>query len=256
MLSRYSYPFFTKPGFAWRALTDSLVVLAGLLAFDTTCLAQIPPKGSASAVMSPASATATLALPTGFNSPTWVSLTVAQQSALKPLAASWANLSDGQKRKWISLSANFPQLSAAEQSKLHERMAQWAALSPRQREQARLNFADAKQVTPQQKSEQWQAYQALSPEEKQKLAKAAQPKPPRTAIAAQPVASDKINRLPLVKSDGGPGLPAANTSVPNSTLLVRPKPPTPPVVQAASAPAAPAPPTAPASMVMDAVTQK
>ena len=116
-------------------------------------------------------------------------------------------------------------------------MAQWAALSPLQREQARLNFADAKQVTPQQKSEQWQAYQALSSEEKQKLAKDAQPKPPRTALAPQPVASDKINRLPLTKNPGAIVLPAPQTSAPNNTLLARPKPPAPPTVQAVPTPA-------------------
>lgn len=174
-----------------------------------------------------------------FSSADWNSLTTAQRNALTPLAASWANLSDVQKRKWITLSANYPRMSAAEQTKLHERMAQWAALSPRQRELARLNFAEAKQITPEQKNEKWQAYQALSPEEKQKLAKSAQPKPPRTALAAQPVASDKISRMPMTKKADGIVVPTPAASVSKNTLLVKPKPPT-----------APTPPKAPASAVI------
>lgn len=186
--------------------------------------AQAPSANLAKPANSPASAANALVLATSFGSPTWGTLTPAQQAALKPLASSWAGLSDAQKRKWISLSANFPQLPPAEQTKMHARMVQWAALSPREREQARLNFGETKQVDPQKKSEQWQAYQALSTEEKQKLAKTAQAQPPRTALAAQPSASDKINRVPLKKGLEGAGLPSTNSN----TLLPRPTPPVPP----------------------------
>ena len=143
--------------------------------------------------------------------------------------ATWVTLSDGQKRKWISLSTNYPRMTAPEQTKLHARMEQWAALSPRQREQARLNFADIQKIAPQQKNEQWQAYQALSPEEKLKLVKSAQPKPPRTAIAARPAPPDKLNRLPPPKNAGHIGLTAPITSPTNKTMLTIP-------MQAASPP--------------------
>jgi hypothetical protein len=182
------------------------------------------------------------ALPASFSSLDWNSLTPAQHIALKPLTTSWTNLSDAQKRKWITLSTNYPQMSAGEQTKLHERMAQWASLSPRQREQARLNFAETKQITPQEKTEKWQTYQALSPEEKHKLAKSAQPKPPRTALAAQPVASDKISRMPLKNTANGVALPASTPALSKNTLLVKPKPPKLPV-----------PPKAPASAVIHGV---
>ena len=174
-------------------------------------------------------------IPAGFSSLDWNSLTVSQKTALQPLAANWANLSDAQKRKWISLSANFPQMSSVEQAKLHGRMAQWAALSAKQREQARLNFAELKEVAPEQKTEKWQAYQALSVKEKQELAKSAQPKPPRTALAATPVASDKINRLPIQKNAAGVTLPLSQSTLSKNTLLVKPRPPEP-----SKAPQAPA----------------
>jgi len=154
-----------------------------------------------------------LTLPTAFSGLDWKALTPAQQLALKPLAASWKELNDPQKRKWVSLSANFERMSSADQAKLHERMAQWAALSPRQREQARLNFAEAQKIAPQQKTEKWQAYQALSPEEKQTLAKSVRPNPPRTALAVQPVAAGKLNQLPLKPGAGPVTIPTASAAV-------------------------------------------
>jgi len=247
-----------------RKILGFLLVFAGLILTPALGSAQAPtmptaPIGTASSpvtgpglpsanLVTPGKAPASVsvaALPTSFSSLDWNSLTPAQHNALKPLTTSWTSLSEGQKRKWITLSANYPQMSAGEQTKLHERMAQWASLSPRQREQARLNFAETKQITPQQKAEKWQAYQALSPEEKQNLAKSAQPKPPRTALAAQPVASDKISRMPMKKTADGATLPASAHSLSKNTLLVKPKPPKLSV-----------PPKAPASAVIHDVTSQ
>lgn len=233
-----------------HALPACVFALAGLALGPSTSGAQVPaatlpPSALANANLLPASAVAASAITSGLTSPAWSALSLAEQSALKPLANSWAKLSDEQKRKWISLSANFARLPASEQAKLHGRMAQWAALSPRQRELARLNFADAKQINPEEKSQKWLAYQALSAEEKQKLAKAALPKPPRTALAPQPVASDKIHRIPIRKVSASPGL-AASASVTATTLPTRPKPPTSPSISASTAiPVVPVAPAAP-----------
>ncbi|PKO60802.1 MAG: hypothetical protein CVU24_11450 [Betaproteobacteria bacterium HGW-Betaproteobacteria-18] len=157
-----------------------------------------------------------------FQSLDWVALSGPQQVALKPLAAQWKTFSDVQKRKWISISTNFNQMNADEQGKLHARMAQWAALSPRQREQARLNFAEIQKITPQQKNEKWQAYQALSPEAKQKLAESAQPKPPRTALAAKPTPPGKLLQVPVAKDAKVIGLPASSANVNNKTWRAKP----------------------------------
>ena len=180
------------------------------------------------------------AIPSAFSSTDWSALTPEQQHALKPLSATWNHLSTLQKRKWLSLGTNFSNMALADQNKLHGRMAQWAALSPRQREQARLNFAEAKKMMPpQQKNEKWIAYQALSPEDKKKLAKSAQSKPPHTALAAQPSAPDKLSHLPSRKMIKPPVLP-----------VVRPQPPTPArlaaSVAASAVPAPLSPPVLPA----------
>ncbi len=233
MYLKFSLPLCARQTVAPRAQLGLFVLSAGLLLMAAPSLAQAP----SAALVKPERAPTNAASPASSNAPEWPSLTPAQHDALKPLANSWKNLSDVQKRQWITLSANYPRMSVTEQAKLHAHMVQWAALTPRQREQARLNFAETKQISPQQKSEKWQAYQALSAQEKQNLAKSAQPKPPSTALAAQPVASDKINRLPMIKNGHGVALPATAHGLLKNTLLVKPKPPTPPNLPKAPAPA-------------------
>lgn len=129
----------------------------------------------------------------------WAPLTPAQRQALKPLAATWSSLHAQQKQKWIALSRSYARMSPAEQALLHSRMVEWAALTPAQRSQARLNFAVAKKLPAQDKSQKWEAYQALSPEEKQKLADSATTVKSGGAAAVQPVASDKLTALPPPK---------------------------------------------------------
>lgn len=126
----------------------------------------------------------------------WRSLSPAQQAALQPLAGKWSTLGEGQKRKWIAVSANYSSMAPAEQGKLHSRMTEWVSLSPQQRAQARLSFAQTKQLTPDQKAATWSAYNALSHEKKEELARAAMAKAPGAAPAPKPVQSQKLARVP------------------------------------------------------------
>ena len=123
-------------------------------------------------------------------------LTPAQQQALQPLSKSWATLSNGQKRKWLEISLNYPSLSPDDKAKMHSRMSEWAALSPRARAEARLNFAStnelSKQLSPQEKQAKWQAYQSLSNEEKRKLAESGVRPPVGAALPARPVPEKKL----------------------------------------------------------------
>jgi hypothetical protein len=124
---------------------------------------------------------------------TWDKLTSTQKTALQPLSANWATLPEGQKRKWLAVSANFAQFSALDKVKLHSRMTEWSGLSAKQREQARINFAQTKTLTPQDKQAKWETYKALPPETKQALANIdVAPKPTGVATAAKPVAKDKL----------------------------------------------------------------
>jgi hypothetical protein len=130
----------------------------------------------------------------------WKDLTPVQRVALAPLEAAWPKLAAGQKRKWIAVVQNFSQLSEPERSKVHSRMAEWAALNPRERQTARLNFAATKKLTPSEKSATWEAYQALSPEDKKVLAKKGPPLASSTAIAAKPASSNVITPVPVTRN--------------------------------------------------------
>jgi hypothetical protein len=157
--------------------------------------------------------------------PDWQDLTPLQQTSLKPLAEKWSTLGETQKRKWIAIAANYPKLAAPEQAKLHSRMTEWVSLSQQQRAQARLNFAESKKLTPTQKTATWTAYQALSPEEKQKLAHAATAKPSGAAAAVKPVSPQKITAVPVSRqtTKATPKMAAASQSLDRNTLLPRSK---------------------------------
>jgi hypothetical protein len=190
------------------------------------------------------------------SSPTWRELGQPEQQALAPLAGTWDTLSQAQKRKWRALSTNFSKLSADDQAKLHSRMTEWVALSPRQRTEARLNFGIVKQVPPDERKAKWEAYQALSPEEKRKLAAGAA-RPPVTAAAIRPVAPGKLASVPRPKSSSSaprhaliaPGKLDRNTLLPHHAPASAPKPAlAAPPGPASSVPAAVvAPPPVPAS---------
>ncbi len=167
--------------------------------------------------------------------PSWSELTPLQQHTLAPLASSWNTaMSEAQKRKWLEISKNYSALPPEGQATLNSRMNDWVSLSPQQRAQARLNFGKtkelSKQLTPEEKKAKWEAYQALSPEEKQKLAAKASPKPTGAATAVKPVSPQKLAAVP--PSTGKP--PPKITPSPPATVSV---PAAPPVGEAA--PAAP-----------------
>jgi hypothetical protein len=105
----------------------------------------------------------------------------------------WGNLTEGQQRKWLAVSANFAQFSPEDKTKLHSRMTEWASLSAKQREQARINFAQNKKLTASDKQAKWETYKALPPETKQALANInVAPKPTGAATAPKPVSKDKL----------------------------------------------------------------
>jgi hypothetical protein len=160
--------------------------------------------------------------------PLWRELSPGQQQALAPLATHWDTLNVAQKRKWIALSSNFPRMSGEEQAKLHSRMTEWASLSPQQRSIARLNYGAARKISADDKKAKWEAYQALSPEEKKKLASKAT-KPPSTAAALKPAPAGKLAVVPKPEhrrpaNTKAPRIAAAPSQVDRNTLLPQPNP--------------------------------
>jgi hypothetical protein len=185
------------------------------------------PARSASAAVRPSSASSAARVAKSPTSPLWSELTPPQQQALAPLAATWPTISEAQKRKWVVISQSYPRLPAPEQAKLHSRMTDWVALSPQQRIQARLNFAESKQLSPDDKKAKWEEYQALPAEEKRKLAAgaASAAKPPATAAAVKPVPSQKLATVPRPGDAKPPRIAAAPNQVDHNTLLPQAVPP-------------------------------
>lgn len=150
--------------------------------------------------------------------PTWRELSPAQQQALTPLATHWDRLSEERKRKWLVISKNFSSLSPAEQVKLHRRMNEWIALSQQQRIQARQNFSEIKKLSPEQKAAEWEAYQALSAEERRKLATQAPPQPSTGLAVGRPGgAQPKLTSVPRRASPARARLADSGTTFPQRT---------------------------------------
>jgi len=146
----------------------------------------------------------------------WQELKPAQQTLLKPLEREWSGIGAQHKQKWIEMSARFPTMSPPEQARIQERMAEWARLTPQQRSQARLHFQEAKQLPASDRKARWDAYQALSPEQKEQLARRAAP---------PSAASDKASAREGQQQ-------AKSNIVPNPALTARPRVISPVVVQA------------------------
>lgn len=204
--------------FSALVLVQLTLLLAGSLVF-AQAPALVIPKAGPSKVQSPTT------------KPDWSELTPAQKVALSPLAPAWSGISEPQKRKWIALSQNFPSLSAAERATLHGRMTEWASLSAAQRNQARLNFAQTKQLSTEEKKAHWEAYQALSPEQKKHLAATSQAKSAGAAPAVTPFSSSKLATVPTTRSESKSAAPAAPLPRPGRVGASSPK-----AAAAASAP--------------------
>lgn len=140
--------------------------------------------------------------------PGWETLDTPQKLALYPLAERWALISQTQKRRWLALAANYPNLSHEEQHKFLERITAWASLSAQQRTQARLNYAVTTGLARTDKRAQWEAYQALSDEQRHALAARAAPKPRGAATALRPVSPKKLAQVPAALQ-AYPGRPNA-----------------------------------------------
>jgi len=104
------------------------------------------------------------------NGPSWSSLSTSQKETLSTLEEDWNTLSSEQKVKWIQLSNKYETLPDVERERLKSRMSDWAKLSTKDRRMARSNFIKSLDIPNEKKSEAWEAYQQLSPEEKKQLA--------------------------------------------------------------------------------------
>ncbi|WP_265653475.1 DUF3106 domain-containing protein, partial [Verminephrobacter aporrectodeae] len=169
--------------------------------------------------------------------PGWETLSTQQKLALDPLAERWARISEAQKRRWLTLAASYPALSEQEREKFRERITDWANLSAQQRNQARLNYAVTTRLARDDKRAQWEAYQALSDEERRALAARAAPRPVGAATALHPVSPKKLAQVPAA-TQANPGRPNAPKIAP--VVAQSPRAAAPVVPAALAAPPPPA----------------
>ena len=157
--------------------------------------------------------------------PRWQDLSMPQRAALKPLERDWSTIDEPHKQKWLEIAARYPTLPPAEQQRVSARMAEWVKLSPAQRGQARLNFQEVRQLTKEERQARWQAYQALTPEQRSKLAARAAPVP-----AANGARSNEAARK--VAPASRDTVQAKSNLVPNTSYAAPPRAVGPTVVQA------------------------
>ncbi len=203
--------------FAGAGGAATLVLLAFALAAAPQAGAQsrTPPQSGAAA-------------PASEQGARWQELQPGQRATLKPLERDWASINANQKQKWLEIAARFPALPADEKTRIQARMAEWAQLTPEQRSQARVNFQQAKQVAPQDRQSQWEAYQSLSPEEKRKLAARATPSATRGNVDA----AREVERFDRGDKGGRDAQQTKSNIVPNPSFAAQPRPVAPTVMQA------------------------
>lgn len=173
------------------------------------------------------------------NGPAWSALTAQQRQVLAPLERDWSQLEAPRKAKWLEVANRFPSMPEAERLRVQERMADWARMTPAERGRARLNFQEAKQLSPEERQQRWEAYQALPDDKRKALAERAKPaevtrKPgestPPLAVTLPKKAPDAPRATasaPLVK----PVAPTIVQAKPGATTTLMTKPPAPPAHQ-------------------------
>ena len=156
----------------------------------------------------------------------WSQLSASQRKALAPLASQWASLAPSSRVKWVEVARRFDQLAPAEQARLQERMASWAALPSDQRGEARLRYQQSRQLPAGQRQEKWQAYQALSSEEKQDLNRQAQRRSKPVMLPDRvPGPREPAQAFGSKRTASASGSPAKSNTVPNA-VTASPRQPT------------------------------
>ncbi len=146
----------------------------------------------------------------------WSTLTPAQKNALRPLEHDWNSIDASRKAKWLEIAGRFPKMPPAEQARIQDRMNAWTRMSPHERGEARLNYKEAQQVSPQERAQRWEQYNALPADKRRQLADRAAP-----ARRKEPPANS-VNGAAQTKS----------SIVPNTSYAARPRAIAPTMAQA------------------------
>ena len=158
----------------------------------------------------------------------WAKLTPAQRQILAPLERDWATIDAPRRSKWLEVASRFPNMPADERARVQARMADWAHLSSAERSRARLQFQETRQVPADERQAKWQAYQALSPEERKSLAQRAKPAAAASANSAKPGPgkSNLVQSAPAARPQAvAPTTKQSGSGATTTTMTHRPAPP-------------------------------
>jgi Protein of unknown function (DUF3106) len=105
----------------------------------------------------------------------WARLNPQQRGVLAPLERDWSRVTPAQQQKWLEVANHYSTLPPDEKARVQERMSEWSKLSPQDRARARLNFQEARPLGREERQQQWEAYRALTPEQRRELAERSRP---------------------------------------------------------------------------------
>jgi len=142
------------------------------------------------------------------------------------LQRDWSLLDVERKQKWLEVAQRLPKMPADERARIQARMAEWARMTPAERANARMQFQQTRQLSPEERQARWQAYQSLPDEERRQLAQRAKPETSKPAVASAASAASRAG--PPADSGSGkraalvPPLTPAPGSLINSVVQVKP----------------------------------
>lgn len=173
----------------------------------------------------------------------WNKLNPAQRSVLAPLERDWKAISPGQQQKWAEVANRFPAMPAEDRNRVQQRLTDWSRLTAQERASARLNFQEVRQLSPQERQQQWEAYRALPADQRRALAEqsdgarmtAPRPEPRSAAGGSNANAKSSVIRLPAATVPQPVGPTVVQRGAGATTNLVS-KPVTPPLHQQAGLP--------------------
>ncbi len=183
---------------AARSRRRHAILLAGCC-----CIAALPAMPSAAVQPAPRSTAQASGRPAAPASKTeegarWPSLSPAQREALAPLEREWPSIDAGRKQKWLAIADRFRTLPPTERARITTRMTDWAQLTPAQRGEVRMRFQESRQVGPRDRGARWEAYQRLTPAEREAFVArdGIAPGTPATTSRRRETGSAKTNVVP------------------------------------------------------------
>jgi Protein of unknown function (DUF3106) len=162
--------------------------------------------------------------------PPWSALTPAQKTALAPLERDWPQIDAVRKQKWLEIAARLPGMPSEERQRIQQRMTEWSRMTPDERGRARLQFQEARQISPQERQARWDAYLALPAEERRALAVSTTtvPKVKPKAAAAVPAQKNTGAGTPEASPPPKPVAPTLVQAKPGASTTLISKTATPP----------------------------